>query len=248
MPLIYFADSVCYVINSSDKFKKLYDTELLLSEKMLKYYKTKRIDTITFHMHISTVFDDESKFNYFETHMLRSSTELTSAAIQVNDNEWRTMVVHEMFHGFQQKHPALFKRLKDVAYAGNSQSTLHELYSFHDWYSESIASENEHLLSALNNDLPTESIQKFLNQRNYRYSRVLTELNIDIREIEELFETMEGTARYIEVNIYPEMYDLEKSKWIWDVGDGNYFYATGFNIVRLLEKLEVESSTPWKPL
>lgn len=144
---------------------------------------------------------------------LCSSPELTSTIVPVNDNEWRTMVVHEIFHGFQQKHPAFFKRLKDIAYAGNSQSTLYELYSSHDWYSESIASENEHLLSALNNDPPTESIQKFLKQRNYRYNRVLAELNIDIREIEELYETMEGTARYIEVNIYPDMYDLEENKW-----------------------------------
>lgn len=237
VPLVYYTDSLCYVVNPSTTFKTQFNSKLILSDNEYSYYKTMRIDTVPFHMHVGTTFDDKNNFNYLEPYMQCTSPELTSKFVPVSTEEWRTMVLHEMFHGFQLRQPVFFNMFKEL---DQTQTTLSELYNSHNWYAESISIENNYLLAAVNSDNPAEFVQKYLCQRNDRYNKVLSELNVDIRDVESIFETMEGTARYIEVNSCKELYDLESNSWIWNVGNGNYFYATGFNIARLLDKLEVK--------
>ncbi len=240
--LIYYADSICYVVNPKAKFKSQYDTKYIFSERNRKFYRTNRIDSIDFHMHVGFSIDDDdsTNFNYFEPYMYCTSPELTCKTVPVDMKEWQTMVLHEMFHGFQLKHSIFINRFKNIIALGQSQSTLSDLYNSYNWYAESVSAENNYLLSALKSSYPTEEIMKFITLRNSRYDRVRTELDIDIKECEELFETMEGTARYVEVGIYPDLYDLGQNKWIWSIGGKNYFYSTGFNIARLLDKLEVQ--------
>lgn len=48
---------------------------------------------------------------------------------------------------------------------------------------------------------------------------------------------MEGTARYIEFHACPGGYDLNANDWLYRTDISQYMYATGFNIVRLLDKL-----------
>ena len=92
-------------------------------------------------------------------------------------------------------------------------------------------------------------------------------MNVDIESIEKIYETMEGTARYIEYELYkifsegkPEThlvnsdtafhsytyyksYKIEKDAWLYKSGGASYFYASGFNICRLLDKLKIEYKT-----
>lgn len=242
VPLIYYADSVCYVVNPKAKFKSQFSPKLISSDRNRKIYRTNLIDSVNFHMHVGFTIDDDDlmNFNYLEPYMYCSSPELTAKTIPVNMKEWQTMVLHEMFHGFQLNHPIFINRFKNIIALQQSQTTLSDLYNSYNWYAESVFTENNYLLSALKSSEPVKDINKFITLRNRRYNRVFAELDIDIKACEELFETMEGTARYVEVNIYPDLYDLGQNKWIWSVGSKNYFYSTGFNIARLLDKIGVK--------
>lgn len=60
---------------------------------------------------------------------------------------------------------------------------------------------------------------------------------------ERVYETMEGTARYIEFHACPGGYDLDANDWLYRTDISQYMYATGFNIVRLLDKLGVDCKT-----
>jgi hypothetical protein len=75
---------------------------------------------------------------------------------------------------------------------------------------------------------------------------------------------MEGTARYVEFSLYKDFairkpdesllksdssfksfakfknYNLQKDKWLYLTDKTTYFYATGFNMARLLDKLGIE--------
>jgi len=85
--------------------------------------------------------------------------------------------------------------------------------------------------------------------------------------IEQSYETMEGTARYVEYSLYSNFagkkpnnnllktdssyhsyqyfrnYNIEKDQWLYLSDKTNYFYATGFNLVRLLDKLKIKYKT-----
>ena len=52
---------------------------------------------------------------------------------------------------------------------------------------------------------------------------------------------MEGSARYIEYRLYEyfDDFNLTDAKWLYTIGK-NYYYATGFNLLRLLDKLGIE--------
>lgn len=89
-------------------------------------------------------------------------------------------------------------------------------------------------------------------------------LSIDIEPYERCYETMEGTARYVEYSLYKlfatmeadkklagsdtsyksfakyRNYSIEKDEWLYLIGKTTYFYASGFNMARLLDKLAVE--------
>ncbi|MBR0434371.1 MAG: hypothetical protein IJK15_11870, partial [Bacteroidaceae bacterium] len=84
-------------------------------------------------------------------------------------------------------------------------------------------------------------IQSFFDLRNERRERVKKELGIDIVALEQLYETMEGSARYIEYCLYRHFgnFNLSDAKWLYNVGR-KYYYATGFNLLRLSDKLEID--------
>ena len=51
------------------------------------------------------------------------------------------------------------------------------------------------------------------------------------------------TAGYIEFHACPGGYDLDANDWLYRTDISQYMYATGFNIVRLLDKLGVDYKT-----
>lgn len=267
LPLIFYADSNCYVTNPNDKFLRQFNPVLVYKNKSLLIYKTSLLDSIPFHMetHIS-LGDYTPDYNYNSPFMHCSSPEITDKFVpDVHSTEmWATMVIHEYFHGFQFKH-IQFQQFY-AKHVNVSADTLKGLYNNNDWFKESVDRENELLLSALNATSKSEikpSLIEFFKVREQRLLKSKELLKSDIRLIEKNYETMEGTARYIEYSLYEKFssmqpdenliksdtlfksynyfndYTISQDGWLYLSGS-NYFYATGFNIARLLDKMKVD--------
>lgn len=266
LSLVYYTDSICYVTNPTVKFIQLFNPELIFKKQTLSIYKTTLIDSIPFHMETSISLGDSTpEYNYKAPFMKCSSPELTDKFIpDVHSTEmWSTMVMHEYFHGYQFKHPKFLEFYEKNVNV--SADTLKELYKNNVWFKASIDKENELLLKALNSDKQTSIkplIIEFYKLRNQRLKQTKELLNSDIKIIEQNYELMEGTARYIEYSLYhkfstiqPNMnlqksdslyhsykyfknYSITKDEWFYLTGS-SYYYAIGFNITRLLDKMKV---------
>jgi hypothetical protein len=222
----------------------MYPSVLIHSDNNIQIYQTEKVDDKPFHMHV-TFTDEESNIDYRTPFMRCSSLEQTSKTIPdvTSVNEWATMVMHEYFHGFQFKNDGYLETYETIT---NTvlPDTLIELAASHDWCRESITQENDLLLKAIDaNDIEVSRayIQSFFELRNERRERVKKELCIDIVALEQLYETMEGSARYIEYCLYRHFgnFNLSDAKWLYTVGR-KYYYATGFNLLRLSDKLEID--------
>ena len=243
VPLLYYGDTCCYVVNPAEKFLAKYPSVLVHSDNDILIYQTKKVDDKPFHMHV-TFTDEESNIDYRTPIMRCSSLEQTSKTIPdvTSVNEWATMVMHEYFHGFQFKNDGYLDTYEAITNAV-LPDTLIALAACHDWYRESITQENDLLLKAIDiNDIETlrACIQSFFKLRSERRERVKKEFGIDIVALEQLYETMEGSARYIEYCLYRHFgnFNLSDAKWLYTVGR-KYYYATGFNLLRLSDKLEI---------
>lgn len=267
VPLIYYTDTSCYVANPTEKFINLYKPPLVFENNHLKIYETFLLDSDPFHMEVSISFDNAKDYTYKSSFMKCSSVEITNKLIaDVPCTEvWATMILHEYFHGFQFKHPKFFDYFSTTS-AYISPDTLKDIYSHNQWFQEDINKENELLLSALTSNDSIEIvslISSFFQLREQRRKNTKQQIGFDIKPIENIYETMEGTARYVEYNLYNKLpakpsatklmksdtlygayayfdnFNFEEAKWLYKTGK-NYFYATGFNIVRLLDKLRIE--------
>ena len=244
VPLLYYGDTCCYVVNPMEKFLAKYPSVLVHSGNDFQIYHTKKVDDKPFHMHV-TFTDEEGDIDYRTPIMRCSSLEQTGKTIPdvTSVNEWATMVMHEYFHGFQFKNDGYLDIYEAITNAV-LPDTLIALAACHDWYRESITQENDLLLKAIDaNDIEVSRayIQSFFELRNERRERVKKELCIDIVALEQLYETMEGSARYIEYCLYRHFgnFNLSDAKWLYTVGR-KYYYATGFNLLRLSDKLEID--------
>jgi hypothetical protein len=267
MPLIYYTDSSCYVTNPTDKFIRSYNPELVYKNQTLSIYKTRLIDSIPFHMGTNLSFGDSTPdYNYKFIFMNCSSPELTDKFVpDVHSTEmWTTMVMHEYFHGFQFKHPQFLNFYEKEINV--SADTLKVLYGKFNWFKKSVDEENDILLKALVAEAQTETQQfiiQYFKLKDQRLKQTKELLNSDIRAIEDNYETMEGTARYVEYSLYCqfanmqpdnklvisdslfrsysyfENYTITKDKWFYLTGN-KYYYAIGFNEARLLDKLNVD--------
>lgn len=269
LPLIYYTDSACYVANPTERFISNFRPELVFEEAALKIYKTPLLDSIPFHMETNiTMGDSSADYNYYSPFMNCSSFEITQKTIpDVNSTEqWTSMILHEYFHGFQFKHPD-FLAYFEKHIAGIPADSLKRMYQSHQWYKERVDKENELLLAALEEEDENEIrrlIQSFFRLRTQRRLQSRQQLNFDLQPVEKTFETMEGTARYVEYALYSYFaqkeadeklmksdtayhsyayfrnHRLEQDKWLYLTDKTTYFYATGFNLLRLLDKLKID--------
>jgi hypothetical protein len=271
LPLVYYTDSFCYVANPTERFIASFKPGLVFDNKKLKIYKTNLLDSIPFHMETTVTFGDTSSmYNHNSPFMNCSSLEITQNNVPgVNATEqWATMVIHEYFHGFQFKHPEFLDYFKkNVAL---SADTLKKVYKSQKWFKESVDQENETLLAALNatdGNQIKRLVNSFFRLREQRRLQTRQQLNFNIEPIERTFENMEGTARYVEYSLYSHFaqkkpsgklvksdssyhsyqyfrnYHIEKDQWLYLSDKTPYYYATGFNMVRLLNKLEINYQT-----
>ena len=270
VPLVYYTNSNCFVANPTAKFLRIYKPTLIAKSTGLKIYKTGLLDSVHFHMETGTELtpDDSALYNYRSPFMNCSSFEITHRTIPDVDftEQWVTMVIHEYFHGFQFKHqPFLDYFSTHLAYfKGDS---LKQIYKRNPWFKESVDAENELLLSALNthsNKRIKPLLHSFFHLRARRRTRVKAELGFDIQPYEKGYETLEGTARYVEWRLYALFagktpsaalqrldtaygsyeyfrdYAISKDSWLYETGKTAYYYAIGFNMARLMDKLGVD--------
>ena len=118
VPLLYYGDTCCYVVNPTEKFLDKYPSVLIHRDYNIQIYQTEKVDDKPFHMHV-TFTDEESNIDYRTPFMRCSSLELTSRAVPdvTSVNEWATMVMHEYFHGFQFKNDGYLETYETITNA-----------------------------------------------------------------------------------------------------------------------------------
>jgi hypothetical protein len=272
VPLIYFTDTSSYIANPTQKFLSTFKSEPVYESQRLKVYKTeRRVDNIPFHMETGmTLGTPTDEYNYHSPFMNCSSYEVVHKTIPdvLSTEEWTTMIMHEYFHGYQHRHqPHLDYYEQHIVTIGQPDSLLKAFYKNNDWYKNSIDLENGYLLKAIDESdkkVRERFIDTFFSLREERRALTKQKLSIDIEPYEKCYETMEGTARYVEYSLYNlfstmqadkklansdtsfksfskyRNYSIEKDKWLYLTSKTTYFYASGFNMARLLDKLAVE--------
>ena len=240
LPLIYYGNEHCYVMNPQKKFLTSFEVSPIYKDMEIVIYKTQKIDDTPFHMHMTYEFEEEQQFDYHTPYMRCSSLEITSQTIPdvTTLDVWATMVLHEYFHAFQFSHPAYVDYYKKHCAFFDSK-TLQSFYLDHKWYKTSVNKENELLLKALAaTDLnhARKYLRMFLKIRSNRRHLAYRKLHTDITKAEQAYEMTEGSARYIEAKLYERIpvYQSDDS-WLYTAGK-NYYYATGYNILRVLDK------------
>jgi hypothetical protein len=265
IPLIYYTSNATFISNPTEKFIRQFDPKLIFKSKSIQIFKLDyRIDSTPLHMQASAAFGaDTSAYDYHSLYIKCSSREEfeTVTGYPTSTALWASMVLHECFHGFQFLHPGYVEQAIQSGFISPSVGdSLQYFYKSYEWFRKSIDTENDLLLKAIQSDREYETdslVREFLKLRDQRRLRTKSETNYDIGLLEKSFETMEGTARFIEA------YALEHP--VKDDGlraidssfktTGNsmsyklpeylyktaltvrYFYATGYNQTRLLRKL-----------
>ena len=273
VPLIYYTDTNSYVANPTDKFLITFKSKLVFEKRQIKIYKTeRRVDDFPFHMETGlTLGTPTDEYNYHSPFMKCSSYEEVFKKIPdvLSTEEWVTMIIHEYFHGFQFKHQT-YMDYYEKNIVKIQPDSLTTIYKNNFWFKKSIDKENETLLKAIkeSDKAKTEQlIETFFKIRNQRRRETKQRLKLDIANYEKCYETMEGTARYVEFSLYNKFstsqpdyklsksdtsfksfkkfrnYKIENDKWLYLTEKTNYFYAVGFNLARLLDKLKLEYKT-----
>jgi hypothetical protein len=270
VPLIYLTDTSSYVANPTEKFLTSFKSKLVFENRQIKIYKTEqRVDSLPFHMETGlTLGTPTDEYNYHSPFMKCSSYEEVFKKIPnvLSTEEWATMVMHEYFHGFQYKHQTYIgfyeKNIVQI-----QPDSLTSIYKGNSWFKNSIDKENELLLQAINETDKSRTeqlIDTFFQFRNQRRKETQQKIKLDIVNYEKCYETMEGTARYVEFGLYNKFstsrphykltqsdtsfksfkkfrnYKIENDKWLYLTEKTTYFYAIGFNMARLLDKLKIE--------
>lgn len=270
VPLIYFTDTSSYIANPTPKFLSTFKSALIYENRSLKVYRTeKRVDDVPFHMEAGMMLGTPTdEYNYHSPFMKCSSFEVANKTIPgvSSTEEWITMIMHEYFHGFQYKHQPYLDYYESNIVRIQPDS-LRSTYKNNSWFKNSINQENELLLKAIKetDKLAREKlIDTFFTVRSERRKNTKQRLNFDIEQYEKCYETMEGTARYIEYSLYNKFatmppnqkllksdtsfksfenyrnYNIDNDKWLYQTSSKSFFYAIGFNTARLLDKLGIE--------
>jgi hypothetical protein len=251
VPLVYYTDSICYAANPTEKFLASRSAAIKVFENgEINIYKTALLDSIPFHMSASISFGDPTPdYDYRSPFMLCSSFEITRETIPDVESvaEWATMIMHEYFHGFQFRHPEFLERYEQAVISLPPQDTLKSLYKNNDWLRRSINSENDALLAALTSTDRRETIVQidtFFRLRETRREQTRRQFGFNSAPLEQLYETMEGTARDVEWMLSGELGLSDPAadipEWLCRTDRTTWFYASGFNLTRLLDKLCVE--------
>lgn len=183
---------------------------------------------------------------------------------------WASNTLHEYFHQYQFKIKAIYSYLnvfisqKKMFDKDSMQSIYNKNWNFKD----TLVKENDLLLKAINsNSLEAEKnyFTQFLKSRNKRRLEYQKKTKFAIGQIEDLWEKIEGTTLYLEAvlkqnfgQLPPQHYLIQHDTLFLNqnifsgfnlatdlkytsIQDADYYFgATGLNLIRLLEKHNVD--------
>ncbi|WP_426669748.1 hypothetical protein ACPPVU_00610 [Mucilaginibacter sp. McL0603] len=263
--LAYFTSKSTFLIDPENALKGKNKLQKVYSTEQISIYSTERLDTNQFHMSTAYESQDSTLFWYQHPVMMCSDYETTHQTQQdVNDLQtWATMVMHEYFHGFQFRHKAFIRYANDSITVSNSR--LQSYYDNYAWFKQSIEKENSLLLACLNtsDNHQVEKLFKrfkYLREHRRKYFSALMKFNLGPQE--DFLEKMEGSSRYIEFKLYKTFskiprnkrleridtaykkniyrnFNLKQKSWMYQSNSIRYFYSTGFNMIRLMDKLNI---------
>lgn len=267
-PIIYYTNDGTFAVNPNehilsitqhDKMRPHHDVEVI---KLSETYT----DTTNFNFNTSYSDADSTALYYKENVLFFQSFNLTKKMIGITDlQDWSTMVIHELFHGYQRRIPEFRVYSTQLKIPGGPDEFLSNYHKEMDWYKESVFNENE-LLKAIWID--DANLVKYLKQydslRTRRIERIKDSFGIDIREVEDYEILIEGHARYFEsickrhiaksntdtsmlqekdlklISNMFEGYEIKQDKGLYDIYNDRYYYQLGYNISMILEKYHPE--------
>ena len=271
-PLLYYTDSFTFIA---------FDTSGVFADRALSFpdcptaiqlTKIARLDTAPFHMENKMNFSDTFSEFYFRPMMLCSDVETLIRNVPdfSKTEDWIQLVMHEYFHSYQFSHkPTILNLSENIK---QPSSVLDEQYLTDAGFRDGLAMENQTLLDAIrttDKDTLFMLIKRFIDLRETRRRSLPRKSRKSIVPQEDFWETIEGTARYVEYylagnfreiavagrkscdtlfqnfagysgsfdfELYPEF--IERTRIM-----KAYYYVTGFNLCRLLDKLNIDYKT-----
>jgi hypothetical protein len=267
VPLLYFNKSHAYMTFGDDEIFKHREYETIECNENLFITKLSRLDTQPFHMENKMSFTDATSIYYYRPMMLCSDVETMHEFVPdfSKTEDWLQLVMHEYFHSIQFSHPAtinyLAKTIKIPA------DTLDKIYTQNQWYQQELKKENDELLKAIESttkDSLKIHIKQFFQIRENRRKKYETMTGQNLRVLENFWETIEGTARYVEYYMAGNFNQIANTSIRCDTLFHNfedyndelnfedkpqfrkrtemmtaYHYVTGFNLCRLMDKMKI---------
>jgi hypothetical protein len=266
--LLYFTGSSTYMAFGKEALLKNYKYKILKCDKGISLFTLRRLDAQPFHMENKMSFTDTASLYHNQPMMLCSDVETLHKFVpDFNKTEgWLQLVMHEYFHSYQFSHKATFTYLAQTIKV--SADTLHKIYVASDWFSHELEKENDALLNAVANtskDSMQLYISQFIQLRENRRKKYEQLSEFKLTAMENFWETSEGTARYAEYYMagnfnmvkgasanscdslfkkfeyysftshFEERKEFKQRTKIMP----EYYYATGFNLCRLMYKINI---------
>ena len=264
IPIIYFAGDTTFIANPHPKFIQQFTPTKIFQKKDLVIYRVDhRLDTVRLRMLTTINFGpDTSSYDYNAPYMKCNSREELIQVTQFKPDTrgWVNIIMHEFFHGFQFLHNDYrqFVAQNNFIYSA-MRDPLQNLFNSEIWYKDLASLENELLIMANRSTDRKEAdslIGVFFKTRNERRSRIQANPDYNFAFVEKAYETMEGCARFVEsyfiteyvrdkrlASIDPAFKRNANTQSLLDslgiVTAGDYYYATGYNIMRLLKKRNI---------
>lgn len=152
------------------------------------------------------------------------------------------MLMHECFHGFQYKHTDFWnKMLASTPEDFIASDSLKALRRNYEWYSDMLSKENALLKKAYETSTIDEVrhiLEGFYSVRDKRLKAVKEQLGLDIIEFYPIYETVEGSARYIEYRLAKEQ-GITDIDWMTNLDGNSCYYASGLYLMLIMEKFGI---------
>lgn len=267
-PLLYFTDQHTYIAFATPGSFTNYSKDTITCCNELPLIRINRLDALPFHMENKMSFSDTASLFYRQPMMLCSDVETMHRFVPdfTRTEDWLQLVMHEYFHSFQFAHSSAMSYLADsVRIAVDS---LERAYLRKIWFREALEKENAALLRAI--ECRTEDslhfyLRRFVQIREHRRSQYEKLQAPGITAAENFWETIEGTARYVEyymAGYFSHLADTVTNRcdtlfrnfadYTRLPGFENdpafrkrteimpaYYYVTGFNLCRLMDKMNI---------
>lgn len=269
IPLYYFTDSLTYLDFNEQPKDSAAQVVAIDCPSGKRLWRKARIDTQPFHMENKMDFVDSTGRFFQRPSMLCSDVEAMIRFVPdfQSTEQWVQLVMHEYFHSWQFSQAATRDFLADSIRM--AADTLISIYHNDTAFQAALSRENDALLRAIRaegRDSSLQAVADFFRERAARRAAFRSGSSFGLEQHELFWETIEGTARYAEYYLAGHFAGLAGTLQLpcdslfrdFRRFSGNtdyrqlpeflerermmpaYYYVTGFNLCRLLDKLKVE--------